>query len=706
MDSVTIRRAASLALAFALLAVGSEVRGQGLDAPRAADVPATPATTGISLERDGDAHRAAQASGLQPADLHRLRSVGRVAISPDGERVAFSISDPEGDGRPSSSLWIHDLSSDERTRVSSGVSDLAWSPEGDRLAFIGSLEERSGLIVVSPTGEDPTFLAPTRWTNRPLPSTGSRLSWSPDGSRIAYVSATPPPEGEAPSTDPLVITRYLYKPTASTGDTRLADHRRLHLHVADVESGEARQLTSGRFDEHSVDWAPEGEEILFVSNREPEPDRFFNYDIFAIRADDGSVRRLTATESAEYNPVWSPDGQRVAYQGTHRGLTSSETTMEDTHVWVMDADGSDRRDVGAAIDNRQSAPGWSPDGASLYTVVDERGSEHLHRLSADGSGTEEVLGDRGEVGAWSMAGSGRLAYAFTGPEGPADLHLRDGDGAERRLTRLNEDLLSERGIAPVEAFTFRGVDGLEVEAFLTYPLGRGADTRHPMIVMIKGGPHSQQGPAFNAKAQIYAARGWAVLMVNYRGSVGYGQSFADAIFRDQNGREAQDVLYGTQAAMRRNPWIDRDRIGIEGGSYGGQLTNWLITQTDLYAAAVPIAGISNLVSFNYMAYYHDYLAVEYGAWPHQGDVMDMLWERSPLRFVAQVRTPVMLVHGENDNDVPIAEAEQYYIALRDVGVEAVLVRYPREGHGIRETAHEVDLVERSIDWYRRHFGAG
>jgi dipeptidyl aminopeptidase/acylaminoacyl peptidase len=283
--------------------------------------------------------------------------------------------------------------------------------------------------------------------------------------------------------------------------------------------------------------------------------------------------------------------------------------------------------------------------------------------------------------------------------------LREGivDSEAVQLTQLNAELLDQRKIAPVEAMTFASFDGLEVQAFLTHPLGKTEDSRHPLIAMIKGGPHGQRGPDLNHKAQVYAAQGWAVLMVNYRGSTGRGQAFADAIFGDQNGGEAKDVIYGVQAALRRNPWLDPQRLGIEGGSYGGQLTNWIITQTDRFAAAIPIAGISNLISFNYMAYYHDYLAVEFGGFPHEGDLMDLLWERSPLKHVAKVTTPVMFVHGENDNDVPIAEAEQYYIALRDVGVDAIMVRYPREGHGIRETAHTVDLIDRCIAWYSKHF---
>jgi dipeptidyl aminopeptidase/acylaminoacyl peptidase len=296
-----------------------------------------------------------------------------------------------------------------------------------------------------------------------------------------------------------------------------------------------------------------------------------------------------------------------------------------------------------------------------------------------------------------------LAYAYHSPGDLAQLYLGVGDAA-RRVTDVNRELLARRQVAKVESLQFASYDGTEVEAFFTHPIGRRDGTTHPMITMLKGGPHSQRGPRLDHKAQAYAAQGWAVLTVNYRGSTGYGQGFADAIFGDQDGGEAKDVIYAVQAALRRLAWLDRTRLGLEGGSYGGQLTNWIITQTDMFAAAIPIAGISNLVSFNYMAYYHDYLAVEFGALPHQDDLMDVLWERSPLKHVANVRTPTMLVHGENDNDVPIAEAEQFYVALHDVGVEAVMVRYPREGHGVRETGHMVDLIDRSVAWYRKHFG--
>jgi dipeptidyl aminopeptidase/acylaminoacyl peptidase len=258
-------------------------------------------------------------------------------------------------------------------------------------------------------------------------------------------------------------------------------------------------------------------------------------------------------------------------------------------------------------------------------------------------------------------------------------------------------------VAPVERFQVTSEGGLEVEAFLTAPATRTPGRTRPLIVALHGGPHGQQGPAFNLKTQVYAAKGYATLMVNYRGSTGYGQAFADAIMRDQNGNEARDVLAAIDAALARDPWLDAGRLGVEGGSYGGQLANWLITRTDRFKAAVPTAGIANLVSFNYTAFYHDYLAVEFGAYPHEANTMDVLWERSPLRHVARVKTPVLILHGENDNDVPVSEAEQWYIALKDVGVDTVMVRYPREGHGLREPRHIVDAIDRSLAWYEKYF---
>lgn len=650
--------------------------------------------------------RADTRSGFTPSDLSQLRSVGEVQISPDAARVAYSVIVNDGPGRPSSQVWMLDVASGRPARLPGAAAQPRWSPDGRRLAYYGRAGDAWGLMTSAADGSDPVFLAPVGGTNHPLPSSGEEMAWSPDGSRLAFISSAPGPEQDA-NGDPMVITRYLYKPTASEGLTRFNDNRRLHIFIVEVATKSVRQLTGGDYYEHSIAWSPSGEEIAFVSNRGPDPDRFFNYDLFAVRVGDGTVRTITDTKSAEYVPAWSPDGRTLAFLATKRPLTSSETTMEDTHVWLVDADGRNRREIGGEIDNRQGAPLWAPDGRSVYFTVQERGSVHLYQLPTGGGQARAIVNETGSVGQWSIARNSTVAYALSTPGSPAELFLAQARAqtprATRALSSLNHELLASRAVAPVAPFTFKSFDGAEIEAFLTRPPALAPGSSHPMIVIVHGGPHGQQGPAFNWKAQVYAARGWASLMVNYRGSTGYGQKLADAIFKDQNGGDAKDVLAGVDAALARYSWIDPDRLGIEGGSYGGQLTNWIITQTVRFKAAIPIASIANLVSFNYMAYYHDYLAVEFGSFPHENGLMDLLWERSPIRHVAKVRTPTLLAHGENDNDVPVAEAEQFYIALKDAGVETVMVRYPREGHGVREVRHQIDLLERSIAWYETHF---
>lgn len=635
------------------------------------------------------------------ADLSRLRSVTAVSLSPDGARIAYTVENNDTPGRPYSQVWLYDIASGAAAPVTTGrdpSSEPEWSPDSTRLVYAGSRNGRSALMITPVPKPAPRFLAALDSTNSPLPETGKRFAWSPDGRRIAFVSAVPGPETADASGDPVVITRYLYKPNDEEGNTRFNDNKRLHLFLVDAAGGPVRALTTGDHYEHSIDWSPNGDEIAFASNREPNEDQFFNYDLFALRLSDLSIRRLTATENIEYRPRWSPDGRTIAYQGCKRGLTDLETDMEDTHIWIIGSDGANRREL-VTLDNRQGGPLWAPEGDAVYFTLRERGSTRLYRASLTGGAPRVVVRQPGAVGGFSVGRNGLVAYALATPSDTAQLFL-----ASRQLTDLNAEMLRDRQIAPVENFSFISNDNKwTVEAFLTRPLGMTSASKHPLIVVIHGGPHAQQGPSFNFRNQVYAGLGWATLMVNYRGSIGYGQAFADAVFGDQNGSEAQDVLYGVSAAMRRNLWIDRDCIAVEGVSYGGQLSAWLITQTNLFKSAIPTAAIINLVSYNYTTYYNQYEQMTFGIFPHQGTLMDTLWERSALRYVARARTPTLLVHGENDSDVPISEAEQFYIALKDVGTETVFVRYPREGHGLREVNHVIDWIGRSIRWHRDHF---
>jgi dipeptidyl aminopeptidase/acylaminoacyl peptidase len=643
---------------------------------------------------------------LTSNDLSRLRSIGGVALSPDGRFIAYTITMRDRPGRPYGQLWVMDVNTGKSVRLGGDkpAGSPLWSADSKWIAFHGVDGDKHGLLIAHPDASETTFLATLANTNSPLPGTGKEIAWSPDAKQIAFISSTPGDVAAEASGDPMVITRYLYKPDAGEGMTHFNDNQRLHIFVVDIASKQVRQLTQGIYDEHSIDWSPDGKQLLFASNHEPNQDEFFNYDLFTLQLADNTIRRLTATESCEYDPLWSPDGKFIAYRGTRRGLTDRETTMEDTHVWIMNADGSNRREIGNAIDNRQGAPQWAPDSSAIYFTAQDHGSNHLVRLPIAGGQPEYIVKEIGGVGSWSVGKNKAVAYSFTTPADASELYYRSGGGTSRKLTNLNQELFANKSIAEVESFTFVSNDNrFDVEAFLTKPIGMTATSKHPLIVVIHGGPHGANGPGFNFKNQVYAAHGFAVLNVNYRGSTGYGQKFADAVFGDQDGNEGQDVLYGVSAAVRRYLWIDRDRLGIEGVSYGGQLTDWLITQTNQFKAAIPTAGIANLISYNYMTYYNQYEEMEFGQFLHQGNLMDVAWERSALKHISAAHTPTLIIHGENDNDVPIAEAEQLFVALKDLGVPAVFLRYPREGHGLSEVKHQIDATDRSIAWYEKYF---
>jgi len=661
--------------------------------------------------------------GIQPNDLFQLHSAADAVFSPDGSKIAFVVDSSDGPRRPYAQLYVMDVRSGSRARFCDGQQSCGnpvWSPDGQWIAFNGAVGDKHGLVIAHADGSAPRFLTEMQGTNSPEPYEGASISWSSDAKQIAFVSSQPGPETADANGDPMVITRYLYRPDAGEGYTHFNDNQRLHIFVIDVASGQVRQLTKGTGYEHSVAWSPNSDEVLYAAEHGPDADRFFNYDLFTVNAKTGAIKQLTATEGVEMVPTWSPDGKMIAYLATKRGLTDRETNMEDTHVWIMNADGSNCREIGAKFDNRQGAPKWWGNNAVLFTLQ-ERGSVKLMWMSVNepgpnttGQGYGEIVSTDpklprglGIVTSFSVAGRETFAYTFAGPSSPAELWLDSGRPMmSRKLTNLSQQLLSQRAIAETESFNFVSNDNkFTVEAFLTKPVGLDPTRKYPLVLNIHGGPHGQNGPAFNFHNQTYAAHGYAVLMVNYRGSTGYGQKFADAVFRDQDGDEAMDVLYAINAALRRYPWLDQNRIGCEGVSYGGQLTDWLITQTNIFKAAIPIAGITNFISYNYMTYYNQYEAMEWGAYPHQDDLMNILWERSPLKHVANVSTPTMFMHGENDNDVPIAEAEQMYVALKDVGVETVMVRYPREGHGLREPKHQVDAINRAFEWYDRHFAA-
>lgn len=637
---------------------------------------------------------------IEPEDLYKIQEVIEAGISPDGNWIAYVVQKNDRPLGACNQIWLMSTRDQIKRLVSRpdlSESGILWKRDSSAFAFLSTKGEHTEICLARPDGSrEPLVDAPN--TNHVLPTTGKRFDWSPDGKQLAYIAADPKDPNE--STDPVHITRYLYKFIAGTDD-----NRRIHIHVLNLTDKSSRKLTDGPYYEHSIEWSPDAAEILFHSNRGPLDELEFNYDIFAVNVITGKERRLTNTKSQEYQGTFSPDGKWVAYLGTKRDITSSEATMEDMHVWVIPSTGGKGRELPGtlALDRRCSQVRWSGDGKSIYFLGQDHGNVHLFQVSPAEAPVRQITRERGVITSYSLSRQEPVALSFRSPVSPSELFLKASEAQTmNQLTQLNKPLLDEVEISLPEEVNYRSLDGTPIQAWITPAVRRESSKKNPLILVIHGGPHSQQGPAFTFKSQAYAAQGYSCMLVNYRGSTGYGEKFSEGTFQNNNGTEWEDVNAGVDYALENKPYVNPDKLGIEGVSYGGQLTNWGITRTNRFKAAIPTAGISNFISYNFNSYYHDYYRTEYNSYPWEGDNYRILWEHSPLAHVTKVKTPVLFIHGALDNDVPVNDSEQYYIALKENHVDTELLLYPREGHGLREPGHIVDSIRRSLAWYARY----
>jgi dipeptidyl aminopeptidase/acylaminoacyl peptidase len=700
-----------------------------------------------------------------PADILRVATVSDPQISPNGEWVVYTVSTTSGDRTgstlwlartrlelpdpPTSTApptrrpdrdWREIARPPSQLLPSSwAASTPRWSPDSNRIAFLANRDDQNGIWVVNLNKPEPRLVAPVQSTNFFISYAGESFAWSPDSKRIAYISA-----GEELSEtvrkpdDPRVIDRIQYKSRAS-----FSDDRRTHVWMVEVDKPEPRQLTSGPFYDHAVTFSTRGDEIGFLSNHEPDPEANNNSDIFAVDFG-GQVRQITQTKGCEYEPIWSPDGKWIAYSATKRDVTTIDSVAEDTHVWVIAASGGAGRELTNQQDRRARGPSWSPDSRSILFLAGDRGKTTIFRVRLDTRRIDRLstyyfdgqlgatLDDRDsesrpatesalepdqsfQIASFTIAdktlpvtrASGAresylmpFALTLSDPMHPSEVWIGLGSGVPlRRLSAHNDSLRSFVGPIAPEEINFRSFDGTPVQGWLMKPVSFREDRKYPLILSVHGGPHGMSGWGFNATFQAYASRGYAVLYLNPRGSSGYGQKFSDGTLSEWGGGDYKDLMAGVDEALRRYSWIDQSRMGVTGGSYGGFMTNWIITQTPRFKAAVASASVSNLVSFYSTSLYQDLIHVEFGGFPW--DNYEQLWQWSPLRYVRQAQTPTLFIHGEQDNDVHITQAEEMYMALKRRGVETVFVRYPREGHGLREPRHRVDALERTLAWFDR-----
>ena len=680
---------------------------------------------------------------MSPADILRVANVGDAQLSPNGDWVVYTLSTIEGE-QSVSTLWLVRAGerlpgnpptsrqpeqrrnwdtprNPARPLLPAGWSatNPRWSPDGKNIAFLSTHDGQRGIWVAGPDRRVPRFVATVRDTNFFITYDGESFAWSPDSKTLAYISATEEIDREAvvesgKNDDPRIVDRIQYK-----SRTSFSDNLRTHVWVADVDLPQPRQLTSGQLYDHALSFSPRGDEIVFLSNRELNPDANNNSDIFAVNLQ-GQVRQITDTAGCEYDPAWSPDGKWIAYTATSRDVTTIDSVAEDAHVWVTTPAGDRRIELTEELDRRAREPRWSADSKSIFFLAGEHGRTLVYRTTPEG-GKARALFDNQiavqdksddyfafsnrlfQITSFSIAARNIPVMVVTLSTPTRPVEVWEGDYAQeiwRPLSLHNSVIAQGSALVSPEGLNFNSFDGTPIQGWLMKPIGWRPDRKYPLILSIHGGPHGMFGYSFNSTFQVYAARGYAVLYLNPRGSSGYGQKFSDGTLNEWGGGDYRDLMAGVDEALRRNSWIDANRLGVTGGSYGGFMTNWIITQTPRFKAAVSVASVSNLISFYSTSLYQDLIHAEFGGFPW--DNYDLLWQWSPLRYVKQAQTPTLFIHGEQDNDVHITQAEEMYMALRRRGIETVLVRYPREGHGLREPKHRVDALERTLAWFDRY----
>lgn len=649
--------------------------------------------------------QAAPAAGAwKPEDTQAFTQVHDVQVSPDGRWVAFETarSDLTAARRSAGIAVVATAGGAVRVLApaTSGTTDDTprWSPDGRRLAFLAHGAAGTQLWTMTADGRDRHRVCAIVPGDQQFgeEEEGARYAWSPDGHWFVFTGIDP--AAPVPSRDPYVITRFMYQ-----SYTDYADPRPTQLWIVPAQGGAPRRLSDGRHVDLAPAWSPDSRSIVFVSNREPDPDLHRKDDLWVVDVASGALRRLTDTPGSAVRPVWSPDGHSIAYLGTRRKWATYDSMAEDYHAWVIAATGGAPRELNAGLDRRTVSVAWDPDSRAVLFAAEDRGRLLPYRVPLDADESRPLFERDATIDAPSVATSGQIAFALTSTTEPEEVWTLDPhSGTPRRLTSLNAAALVAHPVRDADTVWTPTTEGTAVEGWLMLPAGADATHRVPLVLFVHGGPHGQFGYRFSPENQLYVSRGYAVLYVNPRGSTGYGQAFADACLGNWGGVDYTDLMLSVDRVLAAHPAVDPDRMVVTGGSYGGFMTNWIVTHTGRFRAAVTREGMSNLMTDQSLSDAWDLEVIELGP-PWERAATYLQW--SPIEYVANAVTPTLIIHGGSDHDVTIAEAGQMYAALRLQGVESELLIYPREPHGFREPRHIVNAYARMEAWFASHSAA-
>ncbi len=637
-----------------------------------------------------------------PEDIYELRRINALEVSPDGRALAYTIE--RADKKEDSfrhELWLADGEGKHARRVCRAVDDCTvpkFSPDGKRLAYLSNASDDTQLWIAKVGAGRGRAITDTQ-------ETIGDFDWAPDGTRIVLEKNEP----SLRKTDdaPWVITGSQIQRDGEG----FIDGRRTHLWILPASGGTPKRLTSGPYDESTPRWSPRGDLIAFVSNRNADPEDTDDTDIWLVPAAGGTPRRLAANPGPDAGPTWSHAGDRVAFVGALRANDFYGTT----HVMVAPIEGETACDLTAALDNWVSADdvvgggsaqariAWSADDATLVVPFDRRGANWVATIKSEGGEARELLGGARVHGLVRVSNATkRLYYTLSTPTTLSELWTANVDGTgARKLLGVNDAALNAMKLALPKKLEAKNAAGDTIDAWLYPPVDFDPAKTYPMILYIHGGPQEYDGEFFKTglENQLFPGKGWAVLRVNYRGSTSYGESFSHALWGDWHTREYEDLMAAVDAALLSHRWIDPNRLGVGGWSYGGIMTVWIVGHTDRFKVGVPERFEVDYLSCFGTDQWHTQYVTELGKpWENP----ELYGKKSPGAFITSIKTPLFLIANENDGNCPPTQAMQLYQRLKLMNQPTELVIYPDEAHSMTVPSHYVDRLHRLVDWFGRY----
>ncbi len=644
-------------------------------------------------------------STITPELVYELVSVGSPSLSPDGGRLAFVRSQVDRESMETrTQIVVMDLASGESASFTGGKSDTSpkFSPDGRHLSFVRPDDAGKSQAWVMPTcGGEARKLTD-------VAGGITDIAWSPDSDALAFVSDVDPdraPDDHDPKREPRVsvVRRIRYR--ADGLGWRGEAFR--HVFVVDRESGETRQLTDGEGDDSAPAWSPDGASIAFVADRRPDRETATHSDVYVVPASGGDPELRSQGLSSVASLRWSPDGDAIAVVGSDDDIVGAGWQ---SWLFVIEPGFAPRK---LTDDSITPAGGYAPlvpapemrwtDDGLISFIADARGESAIYQADAGTGDLRRVTGG-GLMSQVSFdADAGSAVALIVPPDSAGDLHSVDmTSGAAVQLTDFNREYFEERSPAKMEKFTHsRG--GFEIESRVLLPPNFDPGSRYPLVLDIHGGPHGVFSDSFSPQQQVLATAGYIVLAVNPRGSSTYGTDFMTAVLGDWGGEDYLDIMSALDLVCERD-YVDESRLGITGYSYGGFMSSWIIGHDTRFKAAVIGAPCINLSSM----YGTSDIGVRFGEVQWGGkrwDALDAFLEHSPLTYSPNVETPALLMHGEADHRCPIEQSEQYFVTLKRLGKEVEFVRFPGSSHGFVRTGHpklREEYLSRLLGWMNKH----